>query len=726
MSEGNTGAEFLQQKYQLNKDLAVVATAKRHEQRSKAIDQGDFTTRITNYLNRLNSIINPPTLVVDPSRRHADFDRKERNLSMIKRGLYQSFVTKPEDISESYYDSIKRRHREEGHGDIEILEDYRQELAQTIIEDQKKSLDLWIDYLAPDDAKYPEWVKYFVFRSVLGMGNYDKKRGIFNERTRGGRTMVPFPELNREALAIVTGDLEKKYSIGKDKPAGRADFEFTSRYDIPDDTKQKYLKALENKNFSQLYGLAIEEYKPIAEELLKTTEGEWVKFPRGADPKSLVSSISNHGTGWCLRGEAMAQRYLVRDQNDLYVYYSKNQEGKSVVPRVVMVVNQNGNITEVRGVGRQEELDPYIGDVVEAKLGEPEFEKEGRAYKKKASDMKTLTAIERKVNSKQELSAEDLIFLYEINSQIEGFGYDPKDPRVAQLKSKRNPEEDMPIVFGCEKDQIARSIKEIKADTKAYVGPLEPGIFDLVAKFNIEHIFTSFPEGRIRIETLEIGGIDFKKLFKELEEKFQIKNELTWNKAREVLEKIRAGSVQVDADTIELLSQLVEKQINISGYALDMLKSSDFTTLKEKQQITLVRARVEDLGFKNGATTAEIMGTEKDTDEHGNPTPFTRGGMTQLGLNFCLPEVGIYQRLKDTNQLLGEWYWIAMKQITDRGGDPHVFRLERFGGGLWLHDVSWASPDSRWRPGEALVFRLRKPEPQTLKHSGFFDKLFRR
>ena len=319
MSEANAGTEFLQEKYQLNADPGVKSAAKHHEQcTGEVVDQGNFGVRIENYLNRLNALVNPPELEGD-----GHFDRKERNLTMIKNALHRNFVTTLDTIPESYYDSVKRRHREEGHGDIEIPGDQRLELAQAIIKDQQGSLDAWVDYLASNDAKYPDWLKYFAFRSVLGMGNYDKSKGVFNERTKGGRTVALFPELNREALAIVLGDLEKKYPDEKAKAdKTRTDLEFISRFDISQDSKQKYLKALENKNFSQLYGLAIEEFKPIAEELLKITKGKWVKYPRMSDPKQLVDSLSNYGTGWCIRGEAMAERYLVRDKNDLYVFYS--------------------------------------------------------------------------------------------------------------------------------------------------------------------------------------------------------------------------------------------------------------------------------------------------------------------------------------------------------------------------------------------------------------------
>ncbi|OGE65620.1 hypothetical protein A3B49_02945 [Candidatus Daviesbacteria bacterium RIFCSPLOWO2_01_FULL_40_24] len=652
----NSGAEFLQQKYQLNKDPGVVITAKRHEKRTgESVDQGDFSTRIQNYLDRLHGVINPPKLLEG----HDNFDRQERNVTLLKHGLHRDFVTKPETIPESYYDAIKRKHKEEGHGDIEIPPVNRQELAQTIVEDQKRSLDLWIDYLVSDDAKYPDWLKYFAFRSVLGMGNYDKNRGVFNERTRGGRTTAPFPELNREALAIVLDDLEKKYPNDQLKPGNRTNFEFTSRFDISGDAKQKYLKALDNKNFSQLYGLAIEEFKPIGEELLKITEGRWVKYPSGSDPKQLVSSIANYGTGWCLRGEAVARRYLVNDKNDLHVYYSNDQAGDAVVPRVVMVINQNGSITEVRGVATQEHLDAHIGDVVDTKLSEPEFEQEGKMYKKRSVDMRTLTAIDHKIKTGQNLSGEDLTFLYEIDAPIEGFGYN-RDPRIDAIRSQRIPDEDMPVVFGCEIQQIARNPSEIRPDTKAYVGPLQADVFELLSKYGIDHIYTKFPEVKIRIEELEIE----RKTKAELKQKLD-GNDIKWRKSD-------------------------------GSYAETMIDNPDFPNEINKQSLTLVTLKVSDLGFDKGTpTTDQIYDKAKE-----------------LGLELCPPEVGPEYRIAYKNQKVGEWCYIAMKQISGSYGGPGVFGLGRRGDELWLYD-GWARPAREWALVNRFVFSLRKPsEPQ--------------
>src|SRR3989339_2148070 len=99
---------------------------------------------------------------------------------------------------------------------------------------------------------------------------------------------------------------------------------------------------------------------------------------------------------------------------------------------------------------------------------------------------------------------------YEINATIEGFGY-RKDPRVAELRGARNPEEDMLVVFECDESQIVHSADQINESTKAYVGKLEPGIFARLPE-GVENVYIKFPEGRIRRQSIEIGGKDEREL----------------------------------------------------------------------------------------------------------------------------------------------------------------------------------------------------------------------
>lgn len=617
---------FLREKYtDLNKSPEVDSAARRTKARTgEELPMMEAGERIQNYLNRLKEIFENP-----------DVAKRERGIDFVKQKLHEQFVIKPDEIPEAYFESIKRKHREEGHGDIEILEDYRRELSETLATDQVRSLDNWIDYLSSDDAKYPDWLKYFTIRSILRMGRYDKKKKSFTERTGG--TTASFPDLNREALAIVLESFERQ-AKGEQPKFG---------YDIQEDTKRQFLELLGRKNFAKLYSLALEEFKPITDELLKVTEGEWQTYPRGSDPKLLVESIAQYGTGWCLRGESMAERYLIRDKNELQVFYSLDMEGNPTVPRVVTVVNANNQLAEVRGVAPEENLDPYIGSVVEAKL--KEFP-DGETYQKKSADMKMLTAIEQKVKQNEILTKDDLILLYEIHGTIEGFGYQ-KDPRIAELRQGRNSEEDMLVIFECTREEIAHVPSQISENTKAYVGQLEPGIFQKLPE-NLEHVYTSFPEKKIRRENVEIGG-----------------------KSAE-----------------QLISIMETAGINISDYAKSMLKNREFVPGKNPEQATLIRLTVADLGFKSSATTDQI---------------YERAQI--LGLELCPADTGPNYRLKYQNQPLGEWIYMGMKQITGSGGGPCVFRLGRDGGGLWLRGDG-ALPDYEWRPGYEFVFRLRKSE----------------
>ena len=132
--------------------------------------------------------------------------------------------------------------------------------------------------------------------------------------------------------------------------------------------------------------------------------------------------------------------------------------------------------------------------------------------------------------------------------------------------------------------------------------------------------------------------------------------------------------------------------INISDYAKSMLKNREFVPGKNPEEATLIRLTVADLGFKSSATTDQI---------------YERAQI--LGLELCPADAGPNYRLKYQNQPLNEWIYMGMKQITDSGGHPVVFKLERDDDGLWLHD-RWAPPGRVWHPDLKFVFRLRKSE----------------
>jgi hypothetical protein len=612
--------DFLKDKYSLHAAPEVESAAVRTEKQTGEPVPQDPASRIQNYLERFTGILERD----DPKHR-------ERGIEALKEILHRKFVITPADIPEAYFANQQRMARELGHGDVAVTQEMRDQLTEVVITDQETTLDQWVDYLASPDATYPDWLKYYAIRSVLGMGAYDKEKHQFGKRSSG--TTKPFPDLNREALAYVLDAVEQSNSA--------QGYDFSK---LAEDDRPQFEKLLTGENFSKLYAWAIEKVTPASREQLQSTAGEWVKYNQGSDHMPLVQSLQGHGTGWCTAGESTATAQL--QNGDFYVFYSMDADGNPCIPRAAIRMNGHDQIGEVRGVAADQNLDPTIAPVVEAKL--KEFP-DGAAYEKKTTDMKMLTAIEQATHEQKALTKEQLRFLYELDGEIEGFGYE-RDPRISELRAARNPEEDMPLVFECAPEQIARDASDIKENTRAYVGELVPGIFQLLPD-GMEHIYTSFPEGRIRQDRVDIGGT-----------------------TRE-----------------ELLRQLEGKGIKISDYARDMLVSKDFTTAEKPEAADLVHLSVESLGFPKGATTKEIYERAE-----------------ALGLELCPAEVGPQYRLKYGNQPMNERLSIGMKQISDRMGRPSVFRLEHYEDGLWLH-YSWAKPDRRWRSsyGE-LAFRLHK------------------
>lgn len=602
----------------------------------------------------------------------------------------------------SHFDKRIIRFYEEGRGVGTVPEEERQEEIADILQEQQHSLDAWIDYLASDDAKYPDVLKYWAFRSLLKMGRFDKDTHTFTNREGGGSTS-PFPDLNREALAIVFADTEKKY-------AGRTDFAFTARYDIPQDRKDAYQRALgmekkekgkdTTEDFATLYTLTIDAFKPISEDLLTITDGVWMTYPQGSDPMTyvptttlngktvtgppLVPALADYGTGWCIRGEPTAQRYL--DGNTLSVYFSqtsKEPDAPALVPRVVMVINPQNQITEVRGIKAHEHLDAHIIPTVDQKLSS---HPDGEKYRKKTKDMERLTTLDRLLKSGTfpTLSQEDqkamLTFLYELDSQIEGFGYEAagRDPRIEELRSKRSMKEDLPILFGCMPDQIALAPKEISSHTKAYIGPLAPGIFSLLEKYSIEHIYTSFPEGKIRRESLEIGTLTAEELATKLDEKDPQGN----------------------------------GKFRVSSYARGMLQNKEqfMKPVDDRyrrgqgkpETITLVRLRVRDLGYNDPSslpTTRELFGD-----------PGKRNGrIHHYGFELCPPETAPYYRLSHSDQPMGDWFYVGMEPVTGSDDSPYVFSVRRGEDGLCLLG-SWTEPGNQWGLGSSIMVRLGKSD----------------
>ena len=446
----NSGEQFLHQRDpKLHTTPPIEKTRKRAEARGETTSQRP-AEKIGAYLGRLNRILDPQPL------QHPDFDRKQRNLEMLKKSLYDDVIIKPENLPQSYFANQTRLAREQGYGDIEISAAMREQAQEVIIADQRSTLDNWIEYFtSPDSNSYPIWAKYWVFTGMLQLSTFDKEKHAFGKRDKN--TVAPFPDLNREALSYVIDAIVKK----------------VNKKNIPAQADNPELQTLlQGANFGKLYVWAIEKVTPAQESELTKTDGEWVKYNQGSDHRLLVESLQGHGTGWCTVGEETAKNQL--QNGDFYVYYSYDQNGQPTIPRIAIRM-QGQSIGEVRGIAAQQNLDPYIvqSDILDKKL--KEFGQEGVAYQKKSADMKQLTEIDHKTKRGEDLSIGDLRFLYEFGSKIQGFGYQ-KDPRINEIIQNRNIKADISRITGFSEDEISLTLNEaLKGGIKYHYGDLYLG-----------------------------------------------------------------------------------------------------------------------------------------------------------------------------------------------------------------------------------------------------------
>ena len=435
----------------------------------------DPNERIEAYMERLENIfLNPDERV------------RERNLEMLRDKIYDAFIIKRENVPESYFELQKRIARERGQSIDEIPRDMKERMVDTVVEDQKHSLDSWINYLTSNDAKYPTWYKYFVFRNIVNLSQFDKELGKFKVRTAS--TTAPFPDRYEEPLAKICDVYLKVAEDNKN-------------------LKDPEIKEAFSKRFPSLYAELIQKSLEANLENKEEIKGEWIKYEKGdmAHAERLYQSLEDKGTGWCTAGKATALAQI--ESGDFYVYYTYDAENKPTQPRVAIRM-EGDHIAEVRGRLPHQSLEPQMNEVLDTKLSE--FGPEADKYKKKSADMKLLTEIDKKSEAGQLLSKEDLVFLYEMESNIEGFGYE-KDPRVKEIRNKRDTKIDYAIIFDCKPEDIVVSRPDlITPTTKVYSfgGEIDYKILPLLRPDM--KVYAELPNKSI--EFINPKDIDYKKL----------------------------------------------------------------------------------------------------------------------------------------------------------------------------------------------------------------------
>ena len=273
--------------------------------------------RIIKYFNRLEEVHNKVSKTKSASAE-----------KILKNFYYDLYIIKPENIPESYFNNQIELARERGYGNIILSDKDKERMIKQVIDDQKETLDKWIEYFLYDEESksYEMWEKYWVFQGLQTLGKYDKETYKFSKRDK--TTVYPFPPVEREYIFTTLKLME---DFIKDKK-----------------TEDEIKNALEAGNFKLLYEYVIKQSMLRGEKQSSSTAGKWIKYEQGSDYNILRNSLQGYYTGWCTAaGENFAKDQLAN--GDFYVYYTLDNNGEAKVPRIAIRMDGKSNIGIISG-----------------------------------------------------------------------------------------------------------------------------------------------------------------------------------------------------------------------------------------------------------------------------------------------------------------------------------------------------------------------------------------
>lgn len=196
---------------------------------------------------------------------------------------------------------------------------------------------------------------------------------------------------------------------------------------------------------------------------------------------------------------------------------------------------------------------------------------------------------------------------------------------LGEQREEASKNQEMTDFFGCTLEEIARAPQDIREKTKAYVGKLEPGIFEIIQKNQIEHVYTEFPEGKLARYDLEIGGLGRDEFYEEMR---------------------KVGTDNATGTGNYLLNQMFENE-NYTKFVSERYGNQPYYFKKEKESLELISVRVKDLF----------------SDDGWHPLTEIYERAKKLGLELAPAATGPYLRFKLVDQPEGERLYIAMEPV---------------------------------------------------------------
>ncbi len=393
--------------------------------------------RNLSYLNRLNKLI----------EKHGNKAEQRLWQASIRDDLLIAY----DNIPESYWNAKKQELRDNGYGNYELTEEYKHEIYEEERELQKESLEKWANYLGDEHSPYPLWFKVYAWDGMTKMGRYNKGKGKYE--TRNETTIAPYPDPDAEVLAGVFDVINRYY--------GNNEKQF---YTDEGERNIKLEQIVSSGSFPKVFNAIQQDIAPILEPPEKTEDvhGEWVEYELG-DEDDIARAAK--GTGWCVASSSVGRHYLEYgtygdDGNEDYDDYdnydedyendnnSRQNRSKFILFHLIdektgklsknacasIRLDPDGNVAEISGLKDGQALNDSLVPIVEEKVKSlPGGEKFLEAF----ADKQKLIALDRKMQNGEDLTKEELEFIYELKRSIKTLDtYNSRDPRVGELKQK--------------------------------------------------------------------------------------------------------------------------------------------------------------------------------------------------------------------------------------------------------------------------------------------------
>ena len=350
----------------------------------------------------------------------------------------ENLVMDYEDIPDAYWKQQEQILRDNGQG--RKLSEYEKKiLAEDLIDKQRQSITSWANYLGDKDCPYPTWFKVYAFDGISKMSNtLNLDDADYNRRDN--TTALSFPKLNAEILAKVYRQINDFYGVDKK--------DWLSK----NSDDEKLVSLVKSANFPKLYAKELVDTKVILKtpERTEDVHGDWFEYKLGDEEK--IADLAE-GTKWCVVDPNVAHHYLVYGKYGHSRNTGANKESSSKAKFIIfrledpnspgvfasngsasVRLDPDGKVAEISGLNDGQAVEDALVPIVKEKaLSLPGGEK----YLQKFDDKQALIRLDKKMEKGEDLTKEELAFLYELDRPITTLDtYNRKDPRIPELKEK--------------------------------------------------------------------------------------------------------------------------------------------------------------------------------------------------------------------------------------------------------------------------------------------------